>query len=108
VTTTSDFAGPFALSPRYKWRVLTNTTIGVVPATIDSSIVLIAMPDIFRGVKLDPFHSGLTPAFILVIVVLLIAAAASWSRGARYVHDDSIVSTRPATTLHPTRRRTCH
>ncbi|WP_236796207.1 MFS transporter [Amycolatopsis sp. GM8] len=39
---------------RYKWVALTNTTIGVLLATIDSSIMLIAMPDIFRGIHLDP------------------------------------------------------
>jgi len=35
------------VSPRYKWLVLTNTTIGVLLATIDSSIMLIAMPTFF-------------------------------------------------------------
>ncbi|GAA1832281.1 MFS transporter [Pseudonocardia ailaonensis] len=39
---------------RYKWVALTNTTVGVLLATIDSSIMLIAMPDIFRGIQLDP------------------------------------------------------
>ncbi|MFC4942820.1 MFS transporter [Pseudonocardia sp. GCM10023141] len=39
---------------RYKWVALTNTTVGVLLATIDSSIMLIAMPDIFRGIGLDP------------------------------------------------------
>jgi MFS family permease len=39
---------------RYKWVALTNTTVGVLLATIDSSIILIAMPDIFRGINLDP------------------------------------------------------
>ena len=39
---------------RYKWVALTNTTAGVLLATIDSSIMLIAMPDIFRGIHLDP------------------------------------------------------
>jgi MFS family permease len=41
-------------SDRYKWLALSNTTVGVVLATIDSSIMLIAMPDIFRGIQLDP------------------------------------------------------
>lgn len=41
-------------SPRYKWLVLSNTTIAVLLATIDSSIMLIAMPEIFRGIQLDP------------------------------------------------------
>ena len=38
----------------YKWIVLSNTTIGVLLATINSSILLIALPDIFRGIHLDP------------------------------------------------------
>jgi MFS family permease len=51
-------APPPAAAPgsddRYKWVALTNTTVGVLLATIDSSIMLIAMPDIFRGIDLDP------------------------------------------------------
>jgi MFS family permease len=39
---------------RYKWIALSNTTLGVLLATLDVSITLIAMPDIFRGVHLDP------------------------------------------------------
>jgi MFS family permease len=38
--------------------VLTNTTVGVLIAMIDSSIVLIAMPAIFRGIHLDPLGQG--------------------------------------------------
>jgi len=49
-TTTSENAS----DDRYKWVALTNTTVGVLLATIDSSIMLIAMPDIFRGIELDP------------------------------------------------------
>jgi MFS family permease len=45
---------PAGRSDRYKWLALSNTTVGVVLATIDSSIMLIAMPDIFRGIQLDP------------------------------------------------------
>jgi MFS family permease len=47
-------SGPDIRGERYKWVALTNTTIGVLLATIDSSIMLIAMPDIFRGIQLDP------------------------------------------------------
>jgi len=39
---------------RYKWIALSNVTLGVLLATLDASITLIAMPDIFRGIKLDP------------------------------------------------------
>src|SRR5881397_1616952 len=43
-----------AATDRYKWIALSNTTLGVLLATLDVSITLIAMPDIFRGIKLDP------------------------------------------------------
>src|SRR5439155_19985501 len=41
-------------SGHYKWIALSNTTLGVLLATLDASITLIAMPDIFRGIELDP------------------------------------------------------
>ncbi|HYA77633.1 MAG TPA: MFS transporter, partial [Verrucomicrobiae bacterium] len=41
----------------YKWVALSNTTIGMLMASIDSTIVLIALPAIFRGINLDPFTS---------------------------------------------------
>ncbi len=45
-------------SPRYKWIALSNTTLGILMATINSSIVLIALPDIFRGIHLNPLGAG--------------------------------------------------
>jgi hypothetical protein len=36
-------------SETYKWLALSNTTVGTMLATIDASIMLIAMPDIFRA-----------------------------------------------------------
>ena len=41
----------------YKWVALSNTTIGMLMASIDSTIVLIALPAIFRGINLNPFTS---------------------------------------------------
>jgi MFS family permease len=49
---------PAATADRYKWMVLINTTVGVLIATIDASIVIIAMPAIFRGIGLDPLGKG--------------------------------------------------
>jgi MFS family permease len=46
------------VSDRYKWIALTNTTVGVILVMIDSSIVMIAMPAIFRGIHLDPLVPG--------------------------------------------------
>jgi EmrB/QacA subfamily drug resistance transporter len=42
---------------QYKWVALSNTTIGMLMASIDATIVLIAMPAIFRGINIDPFSS---------------------------------------------------
>ncbi len=39
---------------RYKWVALSNTTVATLLATIDASILMIAMPDIFRGIDLNP------------------------------------------------------
>ncbi|NKY05244.1 hypothetical protein HGA05_27175, partial [Gordonia polyisoprenivorans] len=40
--------------PHYKWIALSNTTLGMLIATINSSIVLIALPDIFKGINVNP------------------------------------------------------
>jgi MFS family permease len=53
---------------RYKWLALSNATLAVLLATLDASITIIAMPDIFRGIHLDP----LVPAnsFYLLWMIL--------------------------------------
>jgi len=52
---------------RYKWIALSNTTIGMLMATINSSIVLISLPAIFRGIGLDP----LTPQNVSYLLWML-------------------------------------
>ena len=42
----------------YKWVALSNTTLGMLMATINASILLIALPDIFRGIGLNPLAPG--------------------------------------------------
>ena len=44
--------------PRYKWVVLSNTTLGILLASINASIVLISLPAIFRGIGLNPVDPG--------------------------------------------------
>jgi MFS family permease len=41
----------------YKWVALSNTTLGTLMASIDSTIVMIALPAIFRGIDINPFTS---------------------------------------------------
>ena len=46
------------MSDRYRWVALTNTTASMFMATLDGSIVIIALPAIFRGIGLDPLAPG--------------------------------------------------
>jgi MFS family permease len=59
----------------YKWVALSNTTLGVLLATIDGSIVLIAMPDIFRGVRLDPLQPGNSFYLLWMILGFLVVSS---------------------------------
>ena len=62
-------------SDRYKWVALSNTTIGILMATINSSIVLIALPDIFRGIHLNPLTPGNSSYLLWMIMGFLVATA---------------------------------
>ena len=64
----------------YKWIALSNTTLGMLMATINSSITLIALPDIFRGIGVDPLAPGdvgyllwMLMGFLVVTAVLVVA-----------------------------------
>ena len=60
---------------RYKWTALFVATLGVLMATIDGSIVLIAMPDIFRGVGINPLESGNTFYLLWMILGFLVVTS---------------------------------
>ncbi|GAA3453134.1 MFS transporter [Dactylosporangium matsuzakiense] len=64
----------------YKWIALSNTTLGMLMATIDGSIVIISLPAIFRGIGLDPLAPGnigyllwMIMGYLLVSAVLVVA-----------------------------------
>lgn len=66
--------------PRYKWVALSNTTLGMLMATINRSIVLISLPAIVKGIKLDPLQPGnvsyllwMLTGYILVTAVLVVS-----------------------------------
>ena len=60
------------LPPNYKWIALFISTLGMLMATIDGSIVLIALPDIFRGIGLDPLQPGNTFYLLWMILGFLV------------------------------------
>jgi len=63
------------LGPGYKWIALSNTTLGVLMATINSSIVLIALPDIFKGIGIDPLQPGNTSYLLWMMMGYLVITA---------------------------------
>jgi hypothetical protein len=52
----------------YKWIALSNTTLGGLMAAMNASIILIALPAIFRGIAVNP----LDPAEIGYLLWMLL------------------------------------
>jgi MFS family permease len=80
MTANSEVAGAPARArrepgPNYKWIALSNTTLGVLMATINQSIVIIALPDVFRGVGLNPLSPGNTSYLLWMFMGFLVVSA---------------------------------
>ena len=63
------------MNPEYKWVALSNTTLGMLMVTINSSILLIALPDIFRGIQVDPLQPANTSYLLWMILGFLVVTA---------------------------------
>ncbi|TSD94289.1 MFS transporter [Skermania sp. ID1734] len=61
--------------PHYKWIALTNTTLGILLVTINSSIVIISLPAIFRGIHLDPLSPGNVSYLLWMLMGFLLTSA---------------------------------
>jgi EmrB/QacA subfamily drug resistance transporter len=61
--------------PHYKWVALSNTTLGILMATINGSIVIISLPAIFRGINLDPLGPGNINYLLWMLMGYLVATA---------------------------------
>ncbi len=53
---------------QYKWIALSNTSIGVLMASINSTILMISLPAIFRGIDINPLAPG-SFAYLLWILM---------------------------------------
>src|SRR3954452_21985170 len=60
---------------RYKWTALSNTTLGMFMATLDSSIVIISLPAIFRGINLDPLEPSNVGYLLWMLMGYLVVTA---------------------------------
>lgn len=52
----------------YKWIALSNTTLGVLMATINQSILIIALPVIFNGLQVNPLAPNQTGLLLWVLL----------------------------------------
>jgi MFS family permease len=60
---------------RYKWIALSNTTLGILMVTINQSILLISLPDIFRGIRVQPLAPANTSYFLWTFMGFLLVTA---------------------------------
>jgi MFS family permease len=68
--------GPGRLpSTHYKWVALSNTTLGILAATVNGSIVIISLPAIFRGIHLDPLTPGNVSYLLWMLMGYLLVSA---------------------------------
>src|SRR5579863_2940910 len=63
------------LGKNYKWIALSNTTLGILMVTINQSILLISLPDLFRGIKLNPLEPSNTSYFLWVFMGFVLVTA---------------------------------
>ncbi|XVV13196.1 MFS transporter [Actinoplanes sp. CA-131856] len=61
--------------PRYKWVALSNTTLGTLLATINSSIVLISLPAIFKGIDINPLEPGNVSYLLWMLIGYMLVTA---------------------------------
>jgi MFS family permease len=59
----------------YRWIALSNTTLGVLAATLNASILLISLPPIFRGINLDPLAPANINYLLWMIMGYMIATS---------------------------------
>jgi MFS family permease len=63
------------LSSEHKWMVLSTTTMGVLAAFVNASIVLISLPAIFRGIGLHPLDPGNTNTLLWTIMGYMVVTS---------------------------------
>lgn len=68
----TDTLTPTPRSLHYKWIALSNTTLGILLAAINSSILIIALPDIFRGINLNPLIPANTSYLLWLLMGFMV------------------------------------
>jgi len=66
---------PDSRGKHYKWIALSNTTLGILMVTINQSILLISLPDLFRGLNMNPLIPSNTSYFLWVFMGFMLVTA---------------------------------
>ena len=66
---------PAAPGGSYKWVALSNTTLGVLMASLNSNIILISLPAIFRGMEMDPMSEAGVPYMLWMLMGYTVVTA---------------------------------
>lgn len=59
----------------YKWIALSNTTLGVLMASLNNNIILISLPAIFRGMNVNPLSAGGTSYMMWMLMGFTVVTA---------------------------------
>jgi MFS family permease len=71
----AEAGGPRFRGTHYKWVALSNTTLGMLAATVNASIVIISLPAIFRGIHLNPLGPGSFSYLLWMLMGYLVVSA---------------------------------
>ncbi|AVQ97456.1 MFS transporter [Ethanoligenens harbinense] len=63
------------LPSHYKWLALSNTTLGILMAALNSNIILISLPAIFRGMHVDPMQASNVPYMLWMLMGYTVVTA---------------------------------
>src|SRR5258708_2301727 len=74
-STVSDSTVSDSRGRHYKWIALSNTTLGILMVTVNQSILLISLPALFRGIKLNPLVPSNTSYFLWVFMGFMLVTA---------------------------------
>jgi MFS family permease len=62
-------------SPHYKWIALSNTTLGILMASLNATSLIIALPVIFRGIHINPLDPGSFSYLLWILLGYLLVTA---------------------------------
>ena len=76
MTTGSGSSPPATVRPGYKWVALSNTTLGVLMASVNATSLIISLPVIFRGLHVNPLAASSFDYLLWMLMGYMLVTAA--------------------------------